>query len=69
MTKAQNMKIVSIVLAVVGIALLIWGFQMSDSVSNQVTESLTGSASDTVMYRYIAGAASLAVGAFLFFKQ
>ena len=69
MANAQNIKIVSIVLMVVGIALIVWGFQMSDSLGNQVTESLTGSSTDAVMFRYIAGAASLAVGAFLFFKK
>lgn len=62
------MKILSIVLVVVGIGLLVWGFQMSDSVGNQVTQSLTGSSSDAVMYRYIGGAASLAVGIYLYFK-
>ena len=69
MANAQNMKLISIVLIVVGVALLIWGFQMSDSVGNQVTESLTGSSTNAVMYRYIAGAASLAAGAYLFFKK
>jgi hypothetical protein len=69
MANAQNMKVISIVLMVVGIALIVWGFQMADSVGNQVTESLTGSSTDAVMFRYIAGAASLAVGAYMFFKK
>ena len=50
MANAQNMKIISIVLMVVGIALILWGFQMADSVGNQVTESLTGSSTDAVMF-------------------
>lgn len=66
---ASTMKIVSIVLIVVGIGLLVWGFQMSDSVGNQVTESLTGSSTDAVMYRYIGGAACFAVGLYLFLKK
>lgn len=41
---------------------------MSGSFGNQVAESLTGSSTDEVMLRYIAGAASLAVGAYMFFK-
>jgi len=69
MATRQNMKIVGLILIVLGIALLVWGFQLSGSFSNQVTESLTGSSSDPVMIRYIAGAASLAVGAFLFLKK
>ena len=66
---AQQKQIVSIVLLVVGAALIFWGYQMSGSMGNQVTESLTGSSSDAVMYRYIGGAASLAVGLYLFFKK
>ena len=69
MANKQNLKIVSIVLIVVGCALFVWGFQMSDSLGNKVSETLTGASSDAVMYRYIAGAASLAVGAYLFFRK
>ena len=69
MADKQNMKIIAIILAVVGIALIIWGFQMSDSVGNELTKTFTGSSSNDVMYRYIGGAACLAVGAFLFFKK
>lgn len=69
MGNKQITTILGIVLLVVGIGLLAWGYQLSDSFSNQVTESLTGSSSDDVMYRYIAGAASLAVGAYLFFRK
>lgn len=69
MSSKQNLKIVGIILIVIGVALLVWGFQLSDSFSNQVTESFTGSSSDPVMFRYIAGAASLAVGVFLFLKK
>ena len=68
MANAQTMKILGIVLAIVGVGLLIWGFQMADSPANQVSESLTGSSTDAVMYRYIAGAASLAAGIFLFLR-
>jgi len=66
---AQQMKLLSIVLIVLGAALLIWGFQMSGSAANEVTRSLTGSSTDAVMYRYIGGAISLAAGAFLFLKN
>ena len=69
MADKQNMKIIAIILAVVGIALIIWGFQMSDSVGNELTKTFTGSSSNDVVYRYIGGVACLAVGAFLFFKK
>ena len=69
MASAKNMKLIGIVLIVVGAGLLIWGFQMADSIGNQLTESLTGSWSDAVMIRYIGGAASLAAGLYLFLKK
>jgi hypothetical protein len=65
----QTSKVVGIILSVVGVALLIWGYQMSGSFGNEVTKTLTGSSTDAVMYRYIGGAVSLAVGLFMFFKK
>ncbi len=64
-----TMKALSIALIVAGVALIAWGFQLSDSIGNQVSEAFTGSSTDEVMYRYIAGAASLAAGAYLFFRK
>ena len=66
---AQQTKLLSIVLIVLGAALLIWGFQLSGSAANEVARSVTGSSSDAVMYRYIGGAISLAAGLFLFFRK
>lgn len=62
-------KIVSIILMVVGIGLIIWGYQMSGAVTSQFSKALTGSASDGVMLRYILGGVSLVVGAYLFKKK
>ncbi len=66
---AQQTKLLSIVLIVLGAALIIWGFQMSGSAANEVSRSLTGSSMDDVMYRYIGGAISLAAGLFLMLKK
>lgn len=66
---AEQKKILSIVLIVLGAGLLIWGFQLSGSAANEIAKSVTGSSSDAVMYRYIGGAISLAAGAFLFLKK
>jgi hypothetical protein len=68
-SQAQMMKIAGIVLAIVGIGLLIWGFQMSDSIGSELTEGVTGAKPDAVMIRYIAGAASLIVGLYLLFRK
>ena len=63
------MKIIGIVLAVAGIGLAIWGYQLSGSVGSQITQAVTGSDTDKVMTLYIAGAVSLVVGLFLFIKK
>ena len=63
---APQVKLLSIVLIVLGAALVIWGFQLSGGAANEVTRALTGSSTDAVMYRYLAGAVSLAAGLFLF---
>ena len=62
-------KLPSIILLVLGAALVIWGYQLSGGAANEVAKSLTGSATDAVMYRYIIGAVCLAAGAYLFFKK
>ncbi len=65
----QQTKLLSIILIVLGAALLIWGYQMSGSAANEVARSLTGSSTDAVMYRYIGGAICLAAGLFFFLKK
>ncbi len=62
-------KIIAIVLLVVGAGLAFWGYQMSGSVASQFSKTLTGSFTDKVMLRYIAGAACFAVGLFLLKKK
>ena len=60
----QN-KLISLVLIIVGIGLLYWGYSESQSVASQVSEAFSGSPQDKVMYKYIAGA----VGIYLFVKK
>ena len=62
-------QLISVVLTVVGAGLIYWGYDLSGSVGSQVTETITGSTPDDVMVRYIAGAASLAAGIYLYFKR
>lgn len=63
-------KLVGIVLLVVGIALLYFGYQSTQSVGGQITESLTGRFTDETMWYLIGGAAAAVAGAFLtFFKK
>ena len=65
----MNNKIIAIVLMVVGAGVLYWGYSMSESVGSQLSQSVTGSVSDKIMWHYIGGAASLAVGLYMFFKK
>ncbi|MFT6985870.1 MAG: hypothetical protein ACJAT7_001690 [Psychromonas sp.] len=64
-----TMKILGIILAVLGIGLAIWGYQLSDSIGSQVTQAVTGSDTDKVMTLYITGAVSLVVGLYLLVKN
>ena len=65
----QQLKILAIVLLVLGAALIIWGFNMSDSPANEISRAFTGSSTDKVVYRYIVGAVSVAAGLFLFLRK
>jgi hypothetical protein len=62
-------KAIGLALIVVGAGMIFWGYQLSDSISSQLTESLSGSMPDEVMIRYIGGAASLIVGLFLSIRR
>ena len=58
-------RIIGIVLIVVGLGIAYTGYDMSQSVGNQLGSALSGSPTDNVMIRYVAGAVSAAVGVFL----
>lgn len=62
-------RILGVALLVIGAGLLWWGYQLSDSIGSQLTETISGSMPDDVMIRYISGAASFAVGLYLFLKK
>jgi len=62
-------KMLGIALIIIGAGLLWWGYQLSDSIGSQLTETISGSMPDGVLIRYIAGAVSFAVGLFLFLKK
>jgi hypothetical protein len=60
-----SMKLAGIVLVVVGLGLAFWGYQEASGLSSQLNEVVSGSPSDNVMIKYIAGAAAAAAGVFL----
>ena len=61
-------RAIGIALVIAGIGLAFWGYQISETLTAQVTARLSGSLPDEVMYRYIAGAASGIAGLFLVLK-
>lgn len=65
----STIRVAGIILVVIGVGVAIWGYQLSDSLSSQITQAVTGSDTDKVMTFYIAGAVSFAVGLYLFTKR
>lgn len=61
----MNSKLLGIILLVVGVILLIFGWNASQSLGDQVTETLTGRFTDETMWFIISGAVAVVVGAFL----
>lgn len=62
-------KIIGIGLIIAGVGLAFWGYQLSDSISAQITQTVTGAHTDKVMALYITGAVSFVVGLCLNIKD
>lgn len=58
-------KLLGIILLVVGVILLIFGFNASQSLGDQVAETFTGRFTDETMWYIIGGAVAVVVGGFL----
>lgn len=56
-------------LLVVGLVLLYFGYNASQSLSGEVSEALTGRFSDQTMLYLIGGAAAVVVGAAMLFRR
>lgn len=69
MTNKSTFQLTGIALMVIGVGLAYWGYDMSSAFESQITQAFSGSSSNAVMTRYIGGAASFAVGLFLFIKK
>lgn len=68
MSKSKR-RLISLILVVVGLGLIFWGYQMSSSVGSQFSKAFTGSYSDKVMMFYVIGAVSFFVGAYAFLTR
>lgn len=58
-------KLMGVVLLVVGIILLYFGWQASQSMGGQLSETLTGRYTDETMWYLIGGAAAVVAGGFM----
>lgn len=64
-----SQKLVGLVLLVVGIILFYFGWQASQSIGEQLTETFTGRFSDETTWYLIGGAVAVVVGGFLAFSR
>ncbi|PTB85499.1 hypothetical protein C9927_01010 [Pseudidiomarina aestuarii] len=55
-------KLVGIVLLVVGIILLYFGYQAYDSAASEVSQAVTGETTDEAMWYLIGGAVAVVIG-------
>jgi uncharacterized protein YjeT (DUF2065 family) len=70
MAKNKNTTtLLGLVLLVVGIGLAWWGYELSESLGSQLTETFSGAMPDAVMYRYIGGGAAIVAGLYLLIKK
>ena len=58
---------IGVVCLVVGVLLLVWGYNISRSVGSQLKEVFTGSPTDRAMYFYVGGAVLSVIGLFQIF--
>lgn len=66
MNKSMQLAI-GVVCLVVGVLLLMWGYNISRSVGSQLKEVFTGSPTDRAMYFYIGGVVLSVIGLFQVF--
>ena len=65
----MNNKMIGVALLIVGVGLLVWGYNISQSVSGQFSQAFSGSPGDKAMYMYIGGAICAALGIFSLIKK
>jgi hypothetical protein len=63
----MNKRVIGIAMLVAGIALLLWGFNMSGALDSKVSRAFTGSPTDKAMWTMIGGAVFAAAGALQLF--
>ena len=67
--KASNRKLAGVVLLVVGIILIAWGFNEAGSFGGKLSSAISGSPGDRVLWFYIGGGICAVAGLFLTFRK
>jgi len=62
-------KLLGIALLVIGVALLLFGFNATGSLGEELTESFTGRYTDETMYYLIGGAVAAVIGLVMLLKK
>lgn len=65
----MNQKMIGWVLVAVGVVLIVFGYNASQSIGSQFRQGFTGSMSDKTMLFYLGGAVCVAAGAFMAFMK
>lgn len=65
----MSTKIIGLVLLVIGAILLVFGWNASQSIADQVTETFSGRFTDETMWYIILGAASVVAGLVLTLRK
>lgn len=65
----QDKKLLGVILIVAGAVLLYFGFNASQSLGDQLTETLTGRFTEQTMLMIVAGAVAVAAGAYLALRK
>ena len=60
-------RIIGVICLVIGVLLLVWGHDITQSVDSQVKQLFTGAPTDRATYYYIAGTALVLFGLFQIF--
>jgi hypothetical protein len=62
-------KGVGLALLAGGAGLIYWGYQLSGSLTAELTRTLSGALPDDIMYRYLGGGVSCILGMFLLTRR
>lgn len=71
--RAENVNtavhVAGLALMVVGVGLAYWGYQLSGSLTSQLTKTVSGMFPDEVMYRYVGGSVCWLAGIFMLYRK